>query len=160
MNTWLLKIYQFSSVQSLSHVWLWDPMDRSKPGLPVHHQQPEFTQTHAHWVSDAIQPYHPLSFPSPPIFNLSHHQGVFKWVSSSYQVAKVLKFQLQHQSFQWIFRTDFLKNGLVGSPWSPRDSQESSLIPQFKSINTSVLSLLYSPALTSIDDYWKNHSLN
>ena len=87
-----------SSVHLLSCVWLCDPMDRSTPGLPVHHQQPEFTQTHAHWVGDAIQTYHPLSFPSLPIFNLSQQQSLFKWVSSSYQVAKVLEFQLQNIS--------------------------------------------------------------
>ena len=98
----------FSSVQSLSRVRLCDPMDCSTPGLPVHHQLPEFTQTHVHWVSDAIQPSHPLSSPSPPALNLSQHQGLFQWVSSSHQVAKVLEFQLQHQFFQWIFRTDFL----------------------------------------------------
>ena len=85
-----------------------------------------FTQTHVHWVGDAIQPSHPLSSPSPSAFNLSQHQGLFKWVSSLHQAAKVLEFQLQHQSFQWIFRTDFLLDGLVGSPCSPRDSQESS----------------------------------
>ena len=68
----------------------------------------EFAQTYVHWVGDAIQPSHPLLFPFPPIFNPSQHQGLFKWVSSSYQVAKVLECQLQHQSFQWIFRTDFL----------------------------------------------------
>ena len=73
------------------------------PGLPVHHQLLEFTQTYVHWVSDAIQPSHPLWSPSRPAFNLSQHQGLFKWVSSSHQVAKVLEFQLQHQSFQWIF---------------------------------------------------------
>jgi len=79
-----------------------DPMDYSMPGLHVHHQLPESTQTHVHWVGDAIQPSHPLSSPSLPTFNLSQHQGLFKWVSSSHQVAKVLEFQLQHQSFQWI----------------------------------------------------------
>ena len=84
------------------------PMDCSSPGLPVHYQLPELTQTHVHWVTDAIQPSHPLSFPSPPAFNLSQHQGLFKWVSSSHQVAKVLEFQLQHQSFQWTPRTDLL----------------------------------------------------
>ena len=72
-----------------------------------HHRLLEFTHTHLHWVSDAIQPSHPLSSPSLPALNLSHHQGLFQWVSSSHQVAKVLEFQLQHQSFQWIFRTDF-----------------------------------------------------
>ena len=98
---------QFSSVAQ-SCPTLCDPMDCSTPDLPVHHQLPEFTQTHVHWVCDAIQPSHPLSSPSSPAFNLSQHQGLFKWISSSHQVAKVLKFQLQHQSFQWIFRTDFL----------------------------------------------------
>ena len=137
---------------------LCDTKDCSTPGLPVHHQLPEPTQTHVHLVGDAIQPSHPLSSPSPPTFNHSQHQGLFQWVSSSHQVAKVLEFQLQHQSFQWIFRIDFLQDGLVGSPCSPRDSQESSPTPQFKSINSSALSFLHSPALTSIPDYWKNHS--
>ena len=98
---------------------LGNPVDYSTPGLPVHHQLLEFTQTHVHWVGDAIQPSHPLSPPSPPTFNLSQHQGLFKWVSSSHQVAKVLGFQLQHQSFQWTPRTDLLWNGLVGSPCCP-----------------------------------------
>ena len=74
---------------------------------PVYHQLPKLTQTLVHWASDATQPSHPLSSPSPA-FSLSQHQGLFQWVSSSHQVAKVLEFQLQHQSFQWIFRTDFL----------------------------------------------------
>jgi len=85
---------QFSSVQSLSHVRLCDPINRSTPGLPVHHQLPEFTQTHIHWVSDAIQPSHPLSSPSPPAPNPSQHQSLFQWVNSSHEVAKVLEFQL------------------------------------------------------------------
>ena len=113
-------------------------MDGSTPGLPVHHQLPEFTQTHVYWLGDAIQPSHPLSSPSPPAFNLSQHQGLFQSVSSSHQVAKILEFQLQHQFFQWIFRTDFVWDGLVGSPCSPRDCQESSPTPQFKSICTTV----------------------
>ena len=79
---------------------LCDPMNCSTPGLPVHHQLPEFTQTHVHWGGDAIQPSHPLLSPSPPAFSLSQHQGLFKWVSSSHQVAKVLEFERQHQSFQ------------------------------------------------------------
>ena len=76
--------------------------------VPVHHQLQEFVQTHGHWVGDAIQPSHPLSSPSPPAFSLSQHEGLFQWISFSYQVAKVLEFQLQHQSFRWIFRVDFL----------------------------------------------------
>ena len=236
-------------------------MNSSKPGLPVHHQLPEPTQTHVYYIkSDAIQKSHPLSYLSSA-FNLSQHQGFFQWISSSQQVSRVLEFQLQHQSFQWIFRTDFLNNwlvwfphlpfssvqfsrsvmsdslqphelqharpskllsiesvmpsshlilcrpllllppippsirsfpmsplfawggqstgasalasvlpkntqgwspseGLVGSPCSPRNSQESSPTPQFKSINSSALSFLHSPTLTSIHDYWKNHSLD
>ena len=133
---------------------LCNPTDCSTPGLPVHHQLPEFTQTHVHWVRDAIQPSHPLSTPSPPTFNPSQQQGLFQWVSSSHQVAKVLKFQLQHQSLQWIFRTDFLQDGLVGSPCSPKDSEQSSPTTQFKSINSSVLSFLYSPTLTPIHDLY------
>ena len=147
---------QFSSV-SQSCPTVCDHMDCSTPGLPVHHQLLEFTQTYVHSVRDAFQLSHPLSSPSPLTLNLSQHQGLFKWVSSSHKVAKVLEFQLQHQSFQWLFRTDFLKDGLVGSPCSPRDSQESFPTPQFKSINSSALSFLYSPALSSIHDYWKNH---
>ena len=85
-----------------------DPVDYSMPGLPVHHQLPELAQTHVHWVSDAIQSSHTLLSPSPPAFSLCQHQGLFQWVSSSHQVAKVLELQLQHQPFQWIFRTDFL----------------------------------------------------
>ena len=154
-----MTILQFSSVAQ-SCPTLCNPMDCSTPGLPVHDQLLEFTQTHVHLVGDAILPSHPLSSPSPPAFNLSQHRGLFKWVSSSHQVAKLLEFQLQHQSFQWTPRTDLLQNGLVGSPCSLKDPQESSLTPQFKSINSSVLSLLHSPTLTSIHDYWKNHSLD
>ena len=84
----------FSSVAQ-SCPTLCDLMDRSTPGLPVHHQLPEFTKTHVHWVGDVIQPSHLLSSPSPPALNLSQHQGLLKWVSSSHQVAKVLEFQLQ-----------------------------------------------------------------
>ena len=108
-------LLQFSSVTQ-SCPTLCDPMNHSRPGFPVHHQLPGFTQTHAHWVGDAIQPSHPLSFPSPPIFNLSQHQGFFfffKWVSASHKVAKVFEFQLQHQSFQWTLRTDFLPDFLI-----------------------------------------------
>ena len=97
-----------SSVQSPSCVPLCEPMDCSSPGFPVHHQLLEPTQTHVHYVYDAIQPSHPLLSPSPPTFNLSQHQGLFQWVSSSHQVAKVLELQLQYQSFQWILRVDFL----------------------------------------------------
>ena len=150
---------QFSSVTQLCPTRC-NPMNCSTLGFPVHHQLPEFTQTHVHWVGDAIQPSHPLSSPSPPAPNPPQHQGLFQWVSASHEVAKVLEFQRQHQSFQWTPRTDLLWDGLVGSPCSPRDSQESSPTPQFKSINSLVLSFLHSPPLTSIHDHWKNHSLD
>ena len=107
----LLHIFRHSMFSSVAQSCptLWDPMNRSMPGLPVHHQLPEFTQTYVHQVSDAIQPSHPLLSPSLPAPNPSqHHQGLFQWVNSSNQVAKVLEFQLQHQSFQWTSRTDLL----------------------------------------------------
>ena len=98
---------EFSSVAQ-SCPTLCDPMNHSMLGLPVHHQLPESTQTHVHWVNDAIQPSHPLSSPSPSAPNPSQHHGLFQWVSSLHQVPKVLEFQLQHQSFQWTPRTDLL----------------------------------------------------
>ena len=108
--------------------------------------------------------YHPtISSSVVPFFSRLKsfpESGSFPMSQSSHQVAKVLEFQLLYQSFQWIFRTDFLQNGLVGSPCSPRDSLESSPTPQFKSINSSVLSFPYSSTLTSIHDYWKNHSFD
>ena len=134
-------------------------MNRSMPGLPVHHHLPEFTQTHVYWVRDAIQPSHPLLSPSPPSLNLAQHQGLFQWVGSSHQVAKVLELQFQHLSFQWIFKADFLYDWLVWFPCSPRDSQEFSPTLEFKSINSLVLSLLYGPAVTSIHDHWKTIAL-
>ena len=145
---------QFSLVAQ-SCLTLCNPMNHSTPGLPVHHQLQEFTQTHVHRVGDAIQPSHLLSSPSPPALNPFQHQSLFQWVNSSHEVAKVLEFQLQHQFFQWIPRTDLLSNGLVGSPCSPKDSQEPSPTPQFKSVNSSALSFLHSPTFTSIHDYWK-----
>ena len=117
-------------------------MNRSTPDLPVHHRLPEFTQTHAHQVGDAIQPSHPLSSPSPPTPNPSQHQGLFQWVSSSHQVAKVLEFQLQHQSFQSTpglisFRMDWLDLLAV------QGTLEFSPTPQFKNINFSALSFCH-----------------
>ena len=106
--TELLVYYIFCFSVTKSCLMLCDPMDCSTLGFPVLHYLLKFAQIHVHWVSDAIQPSHPLLSPSPPAFNLSQHQGLFQWVSSLHQVAKVLEFQLQHQSFQWIFRTDFL----------------------------------------------------
>ena len=159
-DEWIRKLWyiytmdysvQFSS-DAQSCLTLCDPKNRSIPGLPVHHQLPELAQTHVHWIGDVIQPSHSLSSPSPPAFNLSQNQDLFQWVRSAHQVAKVLEFQLQHQSFQWIFRVDFLYDWLVWASRSPRVSWESSPTPQFEGINSSVLSLLYGPTLTSIHD--------
>ena len=124
------------------------------PGSSVFHYLPEFTQTHVHWDGDVIQPSHLLSPLSLLALNLSQHQGVFQWVSSLYQVVKVLEIQLQHKSFQWIFKVDILYCWLVWSPCYSRESQESSPASQFESINSLVLSRLYGPTLTSIHDYW------
>ena len=121
-----LQDQRFSSVQFSSSVMfdsLW-PHGLQHAKLPCPSPAPEFPQTHVHRVSDAIQPSHPLfSSPSPLSFCLAQHQALFQWVSSSHQVAKVLEFQLQHQSFQWTLRTNLLQDRLVVSPCSPRDSQ-------------------------------------
>ena len=151
-----LPTVQFSSVTQ-SCPSLCNPMDGSMPGLSVHHQLLEFTQTHVHWVGDAIQPSHPLSlilllpsiFPSIRVFS---NESVLpirwpKYWGFSFSISP---------SSEYSFRMD----GLVGSPCSPKDSHESSPTPQFKSINSLVLSFLYGPTLTSIHDYWKNHSFD
>ena len=137
---------------------LYDPMICSTSGLPVHHQLPESTQTHVHRVGDAIQPSHPLSSPSPPVLNLFQHQGPFKWVSSSHQVAKVLEFQLQHQSFQWT----------IWSPlgWTGWISWQSKGLSRVFSNTTVQKHQFFSAHLSSqsnshsIHDHWKNHSLD
>ena len=117
---------QFSLVQLLqSCPALCDPMDCSMPGFPVHHQLPELLQTHVHQVGDAIQQSHLLSSASPSAFNLSQHQSLFQWVSSSHEVAKVLEFRLQHQCFQWIFRT-----GLGILDWVAMPSSRESFWPR------------------------------
>ena len=104
MGNFSSQSVQFSSVTQLC-LTLCNPMDCSMPGLPVHHQLPGFTQTHVHWVGNTIQPPHSLLSPSLPAFNLSQHQGLFQWAALRMRWPK---FQLQHQSFQWIFRTNFL----------------------------------------------------
>ena len=150
-------IFNVAVVQSLSGVQL-------SRRLPCPSLSPGVGSDSCPWLSDAVQPSHPPP-PSSFTFNPSQHQGLFQWVGSSHQVATSalhiqVELQFQHQSFQWIFRSDFLQDGLVGPPCSARDSQESSPAPQFKRISTSVLSLLYGPMLTSIHDYWKNHSFD
>ena len=135
-------------------------MNRTTPGIPVHHQLPEFTQTHVHCVSDAIQPSHPLSSPSP-LPSIFPRIRVFSNESAlCIRWPKYWSFSFNISPTNEHSRTDLLWNGLVGSPCSPRDSQESSPTLQFKSINSAVLSFLYSPTLTSIEGYWKNHSLD
>ena len=135
---------------------LCDPMNCSMPGFPVLHHLPELAQTHIHWVNDAIQPSHSLSSPSPA-FNLSQPQGLFQWVGSSHQVAKVLK--PQHQSLQAYSGLISFRIDIFDPPCCPRDSQESST-SQFKRSNSLAFSLLYGSTLTSIHDYWKNHQFS
>ena len=153
--------HQFSSVAQ-SCPTLYDPMDCSIPGFPVHHQLPEPTQTHVHHVSDGIQSSHPLSSPSPPTFNLSQHQGLFQWVGSSYQVDHIgFSFSISpsnEYSGPISFSMDWLD--LFAVQGTLLQHQESSPTPQFKSINSLALSFLYNPTLTSIYDYWKNHSFD
>ena len=133
---WEISFYCVSSVQfssvAQSCPTLCNPMTRSTPGLPVHHQLPEFAQTRVHRVSDAIQPSHSLLSPSPLAPNPFQHQSLFQWVNCSHKVAKVLEFQIQHHSLQRNPRADLLQNGLVGSPCSPRDSQESIVLSPWK----------------------------
>ena len=148
-----------SSVQSFSHVQLCDPMDSSTPGFPVHHQLPEFTQTNVHWVGDVIQPSHPLLSHSPlpsifPSIRVFFKESILTSGGQSIggsASASVLSMNIK----------DWFPLGLtVGSPCSPRDSQESSPTPQLKSTNSSAHSFLYSPTLIAIHDYWKNHSFD
>ena len=151
----LKMVVQFSSVPQ-SCPALCDPMNRSTPGLPVHYQLPDFTQTHVHGVSDAIQPSHPLSSPLllppiPPSIRVFSNESTLrmrwpKYWSLSFSISP----SNEHLGLISL-RTDWL---------DPRDSQESSPTPQFKSINSLALSFLYSPTLTSIHDHWKNHSLD
>ena len=137
------------TVVTQSCLTLCDPMDCSMPGLPVHHQLPELTQTHVHWIGDAIHPFHPLSSPSPPTFNLSQYQGLFQWVSSSHQLAKVLELQFQHSPSNEYSGLISFRSGLISL-------QSKGLLRVFSRTtvqNTLVLSLLYGPTLISIHEY-------
>ena len=151
----------FSSVQSLSCVWLfatlWIAACQASLSITNSQSSPRLTSIESVMPSSHLILSRPLLFLSP---NPSQHQSLFQWVNSSHEVAKVQEFQLQHHSLQRNPRDVLLQNGLVGSPCNPRDSQESSPTPQFKSINSSGLSLLHSPTLTSIHDHRKNHSLD
>ena len=140
---------QFSTVTQ-SCLTLCNPMDCRRPGLPVHHQLLELAQTHVHQVSDAMQPSNPLSSPSPPVFSLSQHQGLFQWVNSLHQAAKVLELQLHQSSNEYSGLISFRMTGLISLQSKGLSKRESSPIPHFKSISSSVLSFLYGPTLTSI----------
>ena len=131
-------------------------MDCNTPGFPVLHHLLEFTQTHVHWVGDAIQPSHSLSSPSPPAFNRSQHQGLFKWATSSHQVAKVLELQLQHESFQDWFPLGLIDLTSLQSKGLSRIFSNTTV----QSISSSALSFLYGLTLTSIHNYWKKHSFD
>ena len=148
-----------SSVQfSQSCPTLCDLMDRSMPGLPVHHQLLEVTQTHVHWVSDAIQPSHPLSSTSSA-FNLSQHQGLSKCQFFPIRSPK-------YWSFSFSISPSSEYSGLIPLGWTGWISLQSKGLSRVFSnktvqkINSSALSFLYSPTLTSIHDYWKNHSFD
>ena len=156
-----MNLLRFNSCCSVTQSWqtLWDPVDCSMPGCPVPHHLLKFSQVHIHCISDPTQPSHPL-MPSPlSALNLSQHQGLFQWVGCLHQVTKILELQLQHQSFQWVFRVYFPWDWLFWSPCCPRDSQESSPAPQFEGINSLAL-CLYGPALTTVHDHWEDHSLD
>ena len=143
---------QFSqSVQLLSRIWLFATpwISACQASLSITNSR-SLLKLMSIKVGDAIKPSHPLSSPSPPVRNPSQHQSLFQWVNSSHEVAKVLEFQLQHQSFQRTPRNDLLKDELVGSPCSPRYSQESSPTPQFKSITCSALAQLSSQSNSHI----------
>ena len=155
------QVQKISSVQLLSHVQLFEtPWTAACQASLIYHQLLKLTQTHplSSWchptISSSVVPFfsHLQSLPA------SGSLLVSRLFTS--QVAKVLEFQLQYQSYQWTPRTDLLKDGLVGSPCSPRDSQESSPIPQFKSTNSLALCFLYSPTLTSVHNCWKNLSFD
>ena len=142
---------------------LWDPMDCSIPGFPVLHQLPELAQTHVHWVGDALQPSHPLLSPSPPAFNLSQHQGLFQWLSSSHQGATSWSFNFSISTSneysglisRMIFRMDWLDLLAI-------QGTRKSLL-QHHSSKAPILwcsAFFDSLTLTSIHDYWENHSFD
>ena len=155
------KIKNWPTISSVAQLCLTlcDSMNRSSPGLPVHHQLPEFTQTHIHWVGGAIQPSHPLSSPSPAP-NPSQHQSLFQWVSSSHQVAKVLEFQIHiSPSNEYSGLISFRMNWL--DLLAVRGTVKSFV--HHHSSKASILrhsAFLYSSTFTSIHDYWKNHSFD
>ena len=151
--------FQLNSVAQLCPT-LCNPMNRSMPGLPVHHQLLEFNQTHVHQVGDATQPSHPLSSPSPPAANPSQHQGLFQWVNSLHEVAKYWSFSFnispsnEHPGLI-SFRMDWLELLAVQGTLKSLLQHHSSKASIFQHS-----SFLHSPTLTSIHDRWKNHSLD
>ena len=162
-GTWVrFLVWDNSTLLSLSLncVQFFDSMDCSMPGFPVLHYLPQFAQTHIHWVSDAIQPSHPLLPPSLLVLNLSQHRLFAKESVLCLRWPKYWSFSssiilpMNIQGWFPLGLTRFL------SPWGPRDSEESSPAPQFENINSLVISLLYSTTLTSVHDYWKSHSFD
>ena len=140
---------------------LCDPMNCSTPGLPVHHQLPEFTQTHVHWVSDAVQPSHPLSSPSPPAPNPSQHQNLFQWVNSSHEVTKVLRFSFSiSPSKDWSPLPGLISCWMDWLDLLAVQGTLKSLLQHHSSKVSIRLSAFFTVQLTFIHDYWKNHSLD
>ena len=153
----ITTVVGFSSVQAFSRVWLCDPMNGSMPGLPVHHQLPEFTQTHANGVSDAIQPSHPRSSPSPSPSNPSQHQGLFQWVGSLRQVAKLLELQLQPSVLPMNIQGWF---PLGWTGWISLQSKGFSRVFSNTTVQKHQFCILYGPALTIVPEPWADHSFD
>ena len=150
---------KWCSVQMFSHVRLFDPIDCSMPAFPVQHQLPELAQTHVHQVSDAIQLYHPLSSPSPPTFNLSQHQGLFKWVSSSHKAAKILG------SFSFIISPSNEYSEIIFFRIDRLDLLPvKGILNNFIQHHSSEASILQCSAFFIVQlsqhDYWKNHTFD
>ena len=135
-------------------------MNCSIPGLSIPYHLPKFAQGHVFCIRDAIQQSHPLMPSSPSALNLPQHQRLFQWISCSPQMNKMLKFQLQHQSFKGVFRVDFPLNWLVWSPRCPRNSQESFPAPQFEGINSLAFCPIWSSALRTERDHSEDHSVD
>ena len=156
----VLSLSFTNCLQLIIRIQLCDIMDCGTPGFPVLHYLPEFAQTHVPWVDDSIQLSHPLSSPSPPAFNLSQHQGLSLWVISSYQVAKVLELQLPASVLPMNIQ-DWFPLGLTGLiSLQSKGLSRVFWTPKFKNIKSSALSFLYGTTVTSIHDYWKNHSFD
>ena len=159
VSRWMAMEWLSVVVQSLSRAQLWDPTYYSTPGSPLLHNLPEFAQIHVLWVSEAIEPSHSL----PPLYPFSFFPSIRDFsnkLALPIRWPKYWSFSFSISPSNEYWGLIFFKKWLVCSPCSPKDSQGSPPTPQFESINFLALSLLYGPTLTSIHDYWKNHSFD